>query len=360
MLELAIAVGVAVGISAMCSVFEAVLYSVPISHIESLAQSGRRTGAILRSLRADVDRPIAAILTLNTVANTAGATVAGAAAARVFGSDVVGYFSAAFTLTILLFSEVIPKTAGVVYSRALAPLVARPLLFMVWVLRPMIWVTGLATRLVARGQTGQDHVSEDELLVMARLGLKAGSLDANEAGVIENILSLESKVVDDIMTPRTVIFSLRAGLTVGEVRDQTHLLDHSRMPVFGEDTEDIVGMVMRREVLTAMVEGRLEATLESMMRPVDFVAESVSLDRVLRTFLERRQHLLMVIDEFGGLSGLVTLEDVLEEVLGQEIVDEFDPATDMRELAHDRRRRTAAARESRRGSGSGAEEGAGQ
>ena len=349
MLELALAVGAAVGISAMCSLFEAVLYSVPISHIESLAQSGRRTGEILRSLRADVKRPIAAILSLNTVANTAGATVAGAAAAKVFGSEFLGYFSAVFTLAILMLSEVIPKTAGVVYSRSLAPLVARPLLFMVWVLRPMIWLTGLATHLVApRGKTGQDHVSEEELLVMARLGLKAGSLDANEAGVIENILSLESKSVRDVMTPRMVIFSLSAGLTVGEVRELTDVLNHSRVPVYDKGTDDVVGMVMRRDMLTAMAQGRLDESLETMMRPVDFVAQSVSLDRVLRTFLERRQHLLMVIDEFGGLSGLVTLEDVLEEILGHEIVDEFDPATDMRQLAHQRRRHTAAGRDSGR------------
>ena len=349
MLELALAVGAAVGISAMCSVFEAVLYSVPISHIESLAQSGRKTGEILRSLRADVDKPIAAILSLNTIANTAGATVAGAAATKVFGSAWLGYFSAAFTLAILMFSEVIPKTVGVVYARALAPIVARPVQALVWVLRPLVWLTSLATRLVGQGQTGQDHVSEDELLVMARLGLKAGSLDANEAGVIENILSLESKTVKEIMTPRTVISSLSAGLTVSEVRALTEdPFVHSRVLVFDKDADDVVGMVHRRDVLTAMAEGRLEVTLESMMRPVDFVAESVSLDRVLRILLERRQHLLVVIEEFGGLAGLITLEDVLEEILGHEIVDEFDPATDMRELAHKRRRSTAAARKSRR------------
>jgi len=348
MLELVLAVGFAVGISAMCSLFEAVLYSVPLRHIASLGPAAGRTGRVLRSLRSDVERPIAAILSLNTIANTAGATVAGAAAAEVFGSAWVGYFSAAFTLAILLFSEVIPKTAGVVYARALAPLVARPLQFMVWVLRPLIWLTGLATRVVSRGQGAPDHVSEDELLVLARLGLQAGSLDANEAGVIENILSLESKTVHEVMTPRTVIFSLSAEMTVAEVREQTHLLNHSRIPVYDTDADDIVGMVMRREVLTAMVEDREGVVLESMMRPVDFVAESVSLDRVLRIFLERRQHLLMVIDEFGGLAGLVTLEDVLEEVLGQEIVDEFDPAADMRQLAHDRRRHSAAVPDARR------------
>ncbi|MBT7859188.1 MAG: DUF21 domain-containing protein, partial [Gemmatimonadetes bacterium] len=149
MMELALAVGAAVGISAMCSLFEAVLYSVPLAHIENLAESGSKTGLILRRLRSKVDEPIAAILSLNTIANTAGAAVAGAAAARVFGDEGVGYFSAAFTLAILMLSEVIPKTAGVIYSRALAPAISRPLLVMIFIFRPLIWLTGGVTRLMA-------------------------------------------------------------------------------------------------------------------------------------------------------------------------------------------------------------------
>ena len=151
MMELALAVGAAVSISAMCSLFEAVLYSVPLAHIENLAESGSIPGRIMRRMRANVDEPIAAILSLNTIANTAGAAVAGAAAASVWGRDSFAYFSVAFTLAILMFSEVIPKTAGVIYSRTLSTVIARPLLVMIWVFKPLIWLTGSVTQLMSRG-----------------------------------------------------------------------------------------------------------------------------------------------------------------------------------------------------------------
>ena len=198
MTELVLAVSAAVGISAVCSLFEAVLYSVPVGHIESMAEEGSPTGRILRKLRANVDRPIAAILSLNTIANTAGAAVAGAAAAVVFGHEALGYFSAFFTLAILVLSEVIPKTIGVVYCRELAGVVARPLLAMVWFFRPLIWLTSRITNLVARDS---DHagVSQEELMVMARLGLQAGTIEAREVAVIENVLEeiLGVEIVDE-------------------------------------------------------------------------------------------------------------------------------------------------------------------
>lgn len=339
MIELIVAVAAAVLISAMCSLFEAVLYSVPIGYIETLANTESKAGRILQRLRENVDRPIAAILSLNTIANTAGAAVAGSAAARVFGEAWIGYFSAAFTLVILMFSEVIPKTAGVVYSRPLASIIARPLALLVWFFQPLIWTCGRVTQVVSRGHK-PEHVSEDEILGLARIGRQTGVIDANQAEAIENILSLEKKSVRDIMTPRTVAVMLSAATTVEKLRQKKKVLDYSRVPLYDKDTEDVVGMVNRRDVLTAMADDRGELRLEEMMRPVDFVAESVSLDRVLRMFMERRQHLMMVLDEFGGLAGLVTLEDVLEEILGQEIVDEFDQVADLRELARQRRQRT--------------------
>jgi len=194
MFELVVAVSAAVLISAMCSLFEAVLYSVPLSHIESMAAEGRRAGHILQRLRQDVDRPISAILSLNTMANTAGATIAGAAALKVFGSDWVSYFSAFFTVAILMFSEVIPKTAGVVYNRALSVVIAQPLHLLVILFTPFIWLTGTVTKLISRGKVA-DEVSQNELASMTRLGLKAGSIDADEADVIHNVMSLRSKAV---------------------------------------------------------------------------------------------------------------------------------------------------------------------
>ena len=336
MVLLVVAVSTAVLTSAMCSLFEAVLYSVPVGHIETMTQQGKSSGRILKKLRKDVDRPIAAILSLNTVANTAGAAVAGAAAAAVFGHERLVYFSAAFTLVILLFSEVIPKTAGVVYCRALAPVIARPLQILVWIFAPLVWLCRGATRVIAR-KNDDPGVSDEELIVMARLGLQAGTMEADEVQVIENILALESKRAGEIMTPRPVMIALDDRLSVEEARTEPGVLAHSRIPIYHKTPDNVVGIAHRREILTATADGEGIRSIAGFMQPVHFVTESEPLDRLLRLFLERRQHIFVVIDKHGGVAGIVTLEDVLEEILGQEIVDEFDEVEDMREMAQRRR-----------------------
>jgi len=295
----------------------------------------------LRRLRANVDKPISAILSLNTIANTGGASLAGFMAGKVLGKDSIEeyLFSGLFTISILLFAEVIPKTIGVVFARPVSGFIARPLQLLVWTFTPFIILCRLATRLVAKGQKEQD-ISDEELISLARLGRRSGALDPTEAGVIQNILSLKSKTAADVMTPRTVVFSLSEDLTVEEARNQKGIWAHSRIPVYSEDFEDIVGIVLRRDMLAALTNNKADRKLIELMRPVHFVAETHTLERILQMFLERRQHLFIVIDEYSGLSGVLTLEDVLEEILGKEIVDESDQVTDMRELARRRRQQT--------------------
>ncbi|MDA0708749.1 MAG: hemolysin family protein [bacterium] len=338
---LAVVIGVVL-ISAMCSLFEAVLYSVPISHIESLAQSGKKAGHTLRKMRANVDRPISAILSLNTIANTGGASLAGIIAGKIVGKDSIEeyLFSAGFTLVILLFAEVIPKTIGVVYARPVSTYIAQPLQLLVWLFAPLITLCRFATRLVASSQPSQD-ISNEEFISLARMGHQSGTLDPTEAGVIQNILSLKSKTAAQVMTPRTVVFSLDESLTLDECRNQKGFWAHSRIPVYSDGFEDIIGIVLRRDMLAALTNDDDHRTLSQLMRPVHFVPETHSLDRILQLFLERRQHLFIVIDEYGGLSGVLTLEDVLEEILGKEIVDESDQVADMRELARVRRQQTS-------------------
>ena len=333
---LLLVVGFVLATSAFCSLCEAVLYSVPASHIESLAHAGRPSGRILRELRAEVDRPIAAILFVNTVANTGGAAVAGALADELFGTRFIVYFSTAFTLAILIFSEILPKTGGVVYCRRLAPLLARPLKTMVWMFAPVVWLNRHLTRAMAKGHE-QERVSDEELMVMVRMGMRSGDFEEHEARVIKNILALERKSVREVMTPRTVLFALPASATVGEIREQQRLQSYSRIPVYAKDDDDIVGIVHRTDLLTAMAYDRFDARLEELMSPVDFVLESTRLDELLATFLQGRRHLMVAIDEYGGVAGVVTLEDVLEALLGKQIVDEFDQVTDLRELAKRRR-----------------------
>ncbi|MCY4638153.1 MAG: hemolysin family protein [Acidobacteria bacterium] len=344
MLELLVVVGLVVGTSAACSLFEAVLYSVPASRIEALDRANRPSGRILKEMRQQVDRPIAAVLSLNTIANTGGGALAGALAAGAFGAARIWVFSLVFTLAILLFSEVLPKTVGVVYARALAPFVARPLAWLVAFFRPLIALTQLATRAV-RSESQEHRISDDELLTMVRLGLRSGDFRPHEARVIQNVLALERRTVSEVMTPRPVVFILGAAVTVRDAAAMAELDEYSRIPVYASDPEELVGVVHKVDILKAVAEDRFETTLEKMMRPINFVVAAAPLDRVLRTFLARRGHMLAVIDEFGGFAGIVTLEDVLEELIGREIVDEFDQVTDLRAFAR-RRRLMATQRES--------------
>jgi len=339
MWELIIAVALASGISAVCSVAEAVIYSVSWTFIERLKGLGRKSGQVLHELRSNIEQPITAILTLNTIANTAGAAVAGAAAAEVFGQENLFYFSIFFTLFILIFSEIIPKTIGVVYNEKLAPVFAKPLLYLVLFLKPVISLCRFLVKFIEKKKV-TPPVSEEDLLAVISLTRKAGAIKPYEEQSIQNILSLDKKTVKDIMTPRMVVFSLPAHLTVAEARKAKTIWPHSRIPVYADDDpEDIVGIVYRREVLEALANDQDELKLEDLMKPVHFVLESLTLDRLLIKFLESRMHLFVVLDEYGGVAGVVTLEDVLEEILGKEIVDETDQVVDMRQLAREQRKK---------------------
>jgi CBS domain containing-hemolysin-like protein len=336
MIELIVAVGFAILISAGCSLFEAVLYAVPTRQVETMVQAGRPSGNIFRSLRRDVQKPISAILSLNTIANTAGAAFAGAAATAVFGHHWLPYFSAFFTLAILIFSEIIPKTAGVVYGRHLVPVVALSLRALVWLMAPAIWMTSLITGLISKGKNRED-ITAEELRVMTRLSLRTGGIKPYQEKAIDNILTLQDKIVKNIMTPRTVVFSLSEHLTVGEAAKALTSWEHSRFPVYDEDMEDVVGIVLTKELFISLAQGKEDKPLTELMLPVHFVPESARLNQVLVEFLESRQHLFVVLDEYGGLAGVISLEDILEEILGREIMDESDEVADKRDLARRRR-----------------------
>jgi magnesium and cobalt exporter, CNNM family len=335
-LQLIIAVGLAVLISAICSLFEAVLYSVPLRQVEAMIQDGKFGGRTFRRLRRNVERPIAAILSLNTIANTAGAAFAGAAATAVFGHQWLVYFSAVFTLAILIFSEIIPKTAGVMYGRSLAGPVAYALKGLVWTMTPIIWLMGRITRLIGRGSR-DEAVTSEEIQVMARLSRRTGGIKIFQEQAIERVLTLQEKTAKEVMTPRTVIFSLNQQLQLSEAVKAAGRWEHSRIPVFDKSPEDVVGIVHTKDVLVALAKDQTDDHLGNLMRPIHFVAETARLNVVLGEFLELRQHLFAVIDEYGGLAGLISLEDILEEILGREIVDESDEVEDKQELARERR-----------------------
>lgn len=337
MLTLILAVSAAILISFSCSLAETAFYAVPWSAIEQLRNSGRKSGELLYRMRSEVDRPIAAILTLNTVANTAGSTVAGAAFLAVYGASYMAIFATGFTILILVFGEIVPKTLGLAHAVFVARMLARPLDLLVRCLAPILWLTSLLTRLLSPKGSGPE-ISEDDIRAMTSLSRKAGRIQPYEENFVRNVLSLDQKRVYDIMTPRTVVFSLPDDITVGEAYRDSRIWHFSRIPVYGEDNEDLVGLVERRALGQHFAENKMELPLSAIMRPLHFVQETMSLDLLLREFLKVRVHLFAVLDEYGGLAGVVSLEDVLEEMLGDEIMDESDNVADLRQMARQRRK----------------------
>jgi CBS domain containing-hemolysin-like protein len=334
---LIISVSLAIVVSALCSICEAVLYSLSTSQVEMLRKTGSKSGLILHNLKSDIDEPITAILTLNTIANTVGAAVAGAAAAHLYGDNNVLLFSAAFTLTILIFSEIIPKTLGVSYSYRIAPYIAMPIRFMVVSLKPIVLLCRTITSLIPQ-DTSEGSISAEEIQTIAAMSRDSGHLEEVQEKVISNIIELKQKTVRDVMTPRTVTFSLDQNATVGDAMEMINrLTSHSRVPVYDSDTDNVTGVVMRKNVLLAAAEQKLDSPLSSLKVPVHFVPETMPLNFVLVDFFEKRQHLFVVVDEYGSVTGVISMEDVLEEIVGEEIIDESDRTKDMRELA---RRRT--------------------
>ncbi len=333
---LILAVTLAICVSALCSVCEAVLYSLSASQVEMLKRSGYSSATHLQNLRADIDEPITAILTLNTIANTVGAAVAGASAAKLFGDENVIWFSAIFTLCILIFSEILPKTIGVTFAYRLAPIIAYPLSWMVTVLKPIVWMCRSITRLLP-DRTDDEHISSEELQTIAALSRRSGQIEEEEEKVIANILQLKDKMVRNAMTPRTVTFSIEEKLTVRDsMKMISRLSAHSRIPTYDNEPNNVTGIIMRKDILQAAAEGNLDIPLSRFVQPAHFVPETAPLNRILVDFFDRQQHLFVVVDEYGSMTGIISMEDVIEEIVGREIIDESDKAQDMRELARRR------------------------
>ncbi len=337
MLALILAVFFSLLISAICSTTETVLYSVPWAHIEKMRRQGKASGDLLFEIRSNIEKPIAAVLTLNTIANTAGAAIAGAAFVAVFDSGYMAAFAAGFTVLVLFFGEIIPKTLGVAHCETLSGVVARPLHFMVRLLSPLLWLSSLVTRAIAP-PSGGPQISEDDIRVMASLSRQIGAIKPTEERLIRNILALNEKRVRDIMTPRTVVFSLPADMTAAQAHNAPDFWKFSRVPIYADNNEDLVGIVTRQKLIRRILAGHNEMTLGELMAPINFVLENQSADELLQEFLGTRIHLFAVLDEYGGLAGVVSLEDVLEEMLGREIVDESDSVADLREMARQKRK----------------------
>ena len=328
----------ALSVSFLCSMCEAVLLSTSHSHVELLVQSGSQAGSLLRHQKDNVDRPIAAILTLNTIAHTAGAAGAGAEAALLFGNDLIGLITVVLTLLILVFSEIIPKTLGAVYWKPLSPFIAYMIHAMILIFYPAVWAFERMTRLLTPREK-EPTVTRSDLEVLAEISSGEGALEKTEHVILTNLLHLSAVHVSDIMTPRTVMFSLQQDMTVGELLKRHRVLPYSRMPIYDESSDDIKLFVLRSEVLMAAAQDKHDTGLKTLARPLHSVPESMTVDTVLDEFTNRQQHLFLVFDEYGGTAGIITMEDAVESLIGVEITDESDLVEDLRELAQQRYQR---------------------
>jgi len=325
----------ALGVSFLCSIMEAVLLSVTPSFVALHERRGRRWARRLRTLKQDVDRPLAAILSLNTIAHTVGAAGAGAKAGALFGSASLGVVSAVLTLLILVLSEIIPKTLGALYWRRLAPPVVRLLWPMIWVLWPLVRLSQALTRLLAGGAR-KVSISREEMAAMAEVGEDEGAIAASESRILTSLLRSGDTKVRDIMTPRSVVAALPQDLTVADAVNHEGGLRFSRIPVFEGSLDHVTGYVLKDEVLLEAARDRHGSTLASMRRELPSVPETMKLSRLFDLLIERREHIAFVVDSAGAAAGVVTLEDAIETLLGHEIVDEVDQVKDMRELARRR------------------------
>ena len=325
-------ISIALLFSFLCSIAEAVLLSVTTAHITVLEQDGKSSGTMLRRLKNDINKPLSAILTLNTIAHTVGAVGAGAQAAVVFGSAWVAVISAILTLMILIFSEIIPKTLGATYWRALAGVTAHGLEFLVWVLYPFVLMSEYLTSGISN-ENALEGLSREEFAAMADLGEQEGQLEERESRILKNMFLLHETNVTAAMTPRPVVFSLSESLKVSEYFESYYDSRFSRIPVYVENPEHLTGFVLKDDLLLAQARNNTDNTLETYRRELPTLHSTTSLSDAFEEILHRRAHIMTVVDEYGGMEGIITMEDILETLLGLEIMDESDKTSDMQQYA---------------------------
>ena len=346
-----------IAFSFLCSIWEAVLLSVTPSYIHTKVAEGGQTGELLQKFKNDVNAPLTAILSLNTIAHTVGAIGVGASTGAAFGEGGIDIFglatmsyevivSVVMTLAILILSEIIPKNLGATFWRQLAPFTVKSLNLMVKIFKytGFIWISNKIKKMILRGDDPHDTaLSRAEFLANADASIESGKLAVEEGRILKNLLAFESLTVHDVMTPRTVVVGARKHLTIQQFYDKFNDSPFSRYPVFGETRDQVEGYVLKDMVYKAIIENRQDESITTLLRELAPVPQGTTLHRLIDMMLELRQPIAMVVDEFGGLEGIVTMEDAMETLLGLEIMDEMDTSQDMQDLARRRWRRRAEA-----------------
>ncbi len=319
-------------VSSICSVLEATILSTPITFINTLEQQGAKGAARLKKLKTDIDRPISAILIVNTIANTVGASLVGAEAAKLFQSTGVGVISGLFTFLILVFSEIIPKTIGSNYWRNLAVPASAVIQGMIYITYPIVWLVEKFTHLLT--DDSAPSVSREEVVAMVSTGAEEGVLEKEENKMIQNLLKLDDVTAHEIMTPSSVVTMAESSQTIREFYNSDDFAKFSRIPLYEEENDDyITGYVLKQEILEKLAQDKFNIKLKDLARPILSFNEDESVSNIWEKLLEKKEHISVIIDEYGSMRGIVTMEDVIETMLGFEIVDEKDEVVDMQELA---------------------------
>ena len=322
-----------VGVSFICSIMESVLLSVNMSYVAVLEKERPTVGRLLKLHKENINKSIASILILNTIANTLGAAAVGAQAAIIFGNDAVVFVSIVLTFAILFFSEIIPKTIGAIHWKKLAPVTAYAIRLFIWITYPIILTTLFVTNKISKGNTDANSLTKEELLESMLISEDEGVIDEKESDVIENILNLDNIKVAEVLTPRSVVFALDETITIKEVIEtKEDIFKFSRIPVYHESIEDVVGIVMTKKIFQQALKDD-SVTLGSIKKKIYAINENIPVSKALDLFIAKKDHMFLVMDNYDQTEGIITLEDCVETILGVEIVDESDSTVDMRELA---------------------------
>ena len=328
-------------ISFLCSILEATLMSTPISYITMREDEGYKPAKLMKQYKLDSSRPIAAILALNTIANTIGAAGVGKQATLVFGSQWFGLVSALMTLLILIFSEIIPKTIGTSHWKSLMGFAAKAIRLLIIVLFPIVWCVEKLQKWITP-KASETAISREEVGAMADVAEESGELDEDENEIIQNLINIDEVTACDAMTPRVVAAIAPESMTIKAFYKDRRFYHHSRIPVYADNDEYITGYIMRVDALQLMAEDRFDARLRDIRREVESFPEETPIVDVWNGMLEKKEQIAIIINEYGSFQGILTMEDVIETILGDEIVDERDAVVDMQQLAREKWKKQAA------------------
>ncbi len=326
---------IALVVSFLCSIMESVLLSTPSSFLLVKEENGHKWAGIFTDLKTNIDRPLSAILSLNTIAHTVGAAGVGAQAVKVFGEASFGIASAILTVLILVITEIIPKTIGARYWRNIAKISAYLIRSTIFITYPLVVASLQITKAFSKKDQEQS-TSREEIAALASIGSDEGVFNATEGKVIQNLLRLRNVKVKEIMTPRVVVAVADENLSLSEFLENKNYLKFSRIPVYLGDDENITGYVFRQTVFEKLAEDKHKLKLKDLKREIIPAPSSMALFSLWEKLLDEKEHIALIVDEYGGLDGIVTMEDIIETLLGLEIVDETDTVTDMQKFARER------------------------